>query len=109
MNTPALDQDERRGQPSASAFPRYELCKGSWQLEQEAHRLGQVAHVGGKDAERGNRIHAWLHNPADIQLAEDELADAHALKDRADEQIGRIFGDTPVHELRERRLWLKQT
>lgn len=110
--------DERRGQPSASAFPRYDICKGSYQMECEARRLGQVAHIGGKDAERGTRIHAWLaeNGPGAIAVPEDkrtilegqDLDDAMFLDARALEQSQRIFGDgTPVRTLKEKRLWLK--
>src|SRR6267378_516360 len=97
--------DERRNMPSASAFPRYDLCKGSFQMEQEARRLGQVAHIGGKDADRGTKIHAWLAGES-VELEPDTLADAEALKARADEQEDRIFGEgTARNVLVERRLW----
>lgn len=75
-------------------------------MEQEAQRLGQVAHVGGKEAERGERIHAWLAGEP-VDLASDELADAEALRMRADDQIHRIFGDgTAIQSLEEKRLWM---
>ena len=51
MNEP----DERQGQPSASSFARYQLCPGSFGLEQEARRLNQLAHVSSKDSDRGTK------------------------------------------------------
>src|SRR5215831_11177647 len=99
-------QDERKGLPSASAWNRYEECTGSWQLEQKATELGQVAHVSGPAAERGTRIHAWLAG-AEVELSPEELLTAEFLAERAEEQRHRIFGDTSVTELKEKRLWLK--
>jgi Protein of unknown function (DUF2800) len=101
------EPDERKGMPSASAFGRYLLCKGSYQLEQEARALGQVAHIGGKDAARGNRIHAWLADPNSIELAPNEQADADDLHDRAGDQVRRIFDGAPVQCLAEKRLWMR--
>lgn len=99
--------DERQGQPSASSFHRYELCAGSYQLEQEAKRIGQSAHQSNRNSERGKRIHQWLSDPDSIVLEGEELATAQALQDRANEQVRRIFGDDVTNELREKRLWLK--
>jgi hypothetical protein len=103
--------DERAGLPSASSWRRYELCNGSWQLEQEAKRLNQEAHVGGEVAERGTRIHAYLAGVPDedgkeIQLDESEQTTANFLQERAQDQAQRIFGDTPTQQLAEKRLWL---
>lgn len=98
--------DERQGQPSASSFARYEACPGSFALEQEARRLNQLAHQGGKDADRGTRIHAWLAGEP-IELNDEERTTAENLKARADEQVRRIFEDQPFHELMEKRIWLK--
>ena len=95
MNEP----DERQGQPSASSFARYQLCPGSFGLEQEARRLNQLAHVSSKDSDRGTKIHAWLAGE-DVELNEEELVTAQSLKDRAQEQIHRIFGDNGYNLLR---------
>jgi hypothetical protein len=103
MNEP----DERLGQPSASSFARYQLCPGSFGLEQEARRLNQLAHVASKDSERGTKIHAWLEGQ-EVELTEEELTTAQNLKDRANEQIQRLFGDNPYNELREKRIWLRE-
>jgi len=100
------DNDERAGLPSASAWPRYEACPGSWQLEQKAHELGQVACPPNQWTQRGERIHAWLADEA-VELSEEERATAELLLGRATEQRRRIFGDEEVAELKEKRLWLR--
>jgi Protein of unknown function (DUF2800) len=104
-------QDERLGLPSASAWRRYELCAGSWQLETEARALGQSAHETSPAAERGALIHAYLAGIPDedgneIKLDESEQQTADFLQERAQSQISRIFGDEPTLEVNERRLWL---
>jgi hypothetical protein len=106
-------QDERRGLPSASSWARFEACAGSWQLEQEAIRLGQAAHAPTKDSERGDRVHAFLAGQVDedgkeIKLTQDEQAVADTLQDLSTEQVERIFGDAPYGQLNEKRLWLYQ-
>ena len=103
--------DERLGLPSASSWHRYELCAGSWQLEQEARRLGQAAHERSVDASRGERIHAWLavipdEDGNEIKLTESEQTTADFLRERAEEQVKRIFGDCPTNGMSEERLWL---
>jgi hypothetical protein len=98
--------DERRSMPSASSFARYEACPGSFQLETEARRIGQLAHQGGKDADRGTRIHAFLAGEQ-VELNEEERTTAENLKARADEQVRRIFDGVEFLELREKRIWLK--
>jgi hypothetical protein len=105
-------QDERLGLPSASSWQRYELCAGSWALEQEAKRLGQEAHTGSAAARHGTRIHAYLSGTLDedgneIVLDEDEQRTADFLQERAQEQALRIFGDEPTQQLHEKRLWLE--
>jgi hypothetical protein len=104
--------DQRRNLPSASSWPRYELCAGSWQLEQEAKRLNQEAHKSSKAAERGSLIHAWLAGLPDekgnkIKLMESEQKTADFLQERAQDQIEIIFGGAQVETLIEKRLWLK--
>lgn len=103
--------DEREGLPSASAFRRYELCTGAFQLEQEAKRLNQEAHVGSPAAKRGTLIHAYLAGEVDedgteIKLDDSEQSTADFLQERATDQVHRIFGDEPTLELAEKRLWL---
>src|SRR5213596_3328782 len=103
MKNPDL---EREGLPSASTWRRHELCHGSWQLEAEAHRLGQAVHQYSADAQAGERIHAWLAGePA--ELTESELLSASFLKERADEQRNRIFGDAQTRVELEQRYWLE--
>ena len=97
--------DERRGLPSASNWRRYELCHGSWALEQEAKRIGQEAHKSSAAAARGSLIHAWLAGEK-VELSEADQKTADFLKERAEEQVRRIFGDQPVNVLKEKRLWL---
>jgi Protein of unknown function (DUF2800) len=104
-------QDERLGLPSASAWHRYELCAGSWQLEGEARQLGQLAHETSPAAERGALIHAWLAGVVDedgteIKLDDSEQQTADFLQERAQSQVSRIFGDEPTQQLDEKRLWL---
>jgi Protein of unknown function (DUF2800) len=104
-------QDERLGLPSASAWRRYELCAGSWQLEAEARQLGQAAHETSPAAQRGSLIHAYLAGEVDedgteIKLDDSEQQTADFLQERATEQVHRIFGEEPTLELAEKRLWL---
>ena len=98
--------DERRGLPSASSWQRYEQCPGSWRLEQKAKELDQLACGRNEWGIRGERIHAWLAGEP-VELSEEEQSSAEFLRERADEQRHRIFGDTDVSELKEKRLWLK--
>lgn len=103
--------DERKGHPSASSWPRYERCAGSWALEQEARRIGQEAHKSSVAAERGTLIHAYLAGIPDedgneIVLSETEQKTAEFLQERAQEQIERIFEGRQVSTLVEKRLWL---
>jgi Protein of unknown function (DUF2800) len=98
--------NERRGLPSASSFRRFELCAGSWQLEQEAERLGQSAHVTSPEAESGIRIHAWLAGEK-VELSDTEGITAQFLNARGLEQIERIFQGEECNQVREKRLWLK--
>ncbi len=104
--------DDRENLPSASAWPRYEACAGSWALEQEARRLGQLAHQDSPAARRGTRIHAYLAGVPDedgneIQLSESEQLTADFLQERAQEQVKRIFGEKPYQVIKEKRLWLR--
>lgn len=97
--------DDRRGLPSASNWRRHELCAGSWALEQEAKRIGQEAHKSSAAAARGTRIHGYLAGEK-VELSEADQKTADFLKERAEEQVRRIFGDQPVNVLKEKRLWL---
>jgi hypothetical protein len=104
-------QDERLGLPSASSWRRYELCAGSWQLEEEAKQLGQSAHETSPQAERGSLIHAYLAGAVDedgteIKLDDSDQQTADFLQERATDQVRRIFGDESTLELAEKRLWL---
>jgi hypothetical protein len=103
--------DDRRNLPSASPWPRYELCNGSWQLERKAIELGQAAHAPTADSRAGDRVHAFLGGVPDedgkeIKLDDAEQATADTLQDLATSQIERIFGDSPYGKLTEKRLWL---
>jgi hypothetical protein len=97
--------DERKGLPTASPFRRYQLCAGSYQLEQEAKAIGQEAHAESDDAAKGNRIHARLAGEK-VELPESEATNAQFLKERGDEQVERIFEGREYQTLREKRLWL---
>jgi hypothetical protein len=106
-----MSEDDPKRLPSASSWGRFEACHGSWQLEVEARRLGQVAHTASPSARSGTRIHAFLAGVADedgkeIALTAEEQTTADFLQNRATEQARRIFGDTPVQQLDEKRLWL---
>jgi hypothetical protein len=103
--------DERMGLPSASNWRRYELCSGSYQLGLEAKKLGQEAFGSSEAAERGDRIHAYLAGIPDedgneIRLNASEAATADFLQERCQAEVIRIFGDSPVKQLTEKRLWL---
>lgn len=97
--------DERQRLPSASPWHAYELCSGRYQLEQEAKRLGQEAHVYSPDADSGERIHRKL-NREKIELSETEARTAGFLYERGEEQVERIFEGQEYTQLREKRLWL---
>jgi Protein of unknown function (DUF2800) len=102
--------DERLGLPSASAWHRYELCAGSWQLEQEAKRLGQAAHQDSPAAQRGTLIHAYLAGEVDEDGSQRKLDDesqrtADFLQERAQGEAQRIFGEEKTWQLSEKRLW----
>ena len=106
MRSPS-DTDERAGLPSASAWPRYEACPGSWAMEQKAREVGQLACGPNQWTLRGERIHAWLAGEP-VELSEEERVSAELLLGRATEQRVRIFGEgTPVTHLNEKRLWLR--
>jgi hypothetical protein len=98
-------EKERRGLPTASPWASYELCAGKFQLEQEANRIGQSAHVSSPEADSGTRIHAWLAVEK-VELTESEATTAANLKERGDWQVERIFEGREYKQLREKRLWL---
>ena len=97
--------DERQGLPSGSDWRGFELCSGKFQLEQEAERLGQSAHVYSPDADSGTRIHAWL-NREKPELTDSEATTAANLKERGDWQVELIFQGQQYTQFREKRLWL---
>jgi hypothetical protein len=98
--------NERKNLPSASSWHRYEICHGSYQLEQEAARLGQSAHRSSPEAQAGERIHAWIEGKHDAVKNESEANTGQFLKERGDEQVTRIFGDQHYDQIHEKRLWL---
>ena len=97
--------DDRRGLPSASNWRRYELCHGSWALEQEARRIGQEAHKQSLAAASGERQHAALAGQQ-VELQGGEGVSVAFLNERTEEQVVRIFGTKDVPCINERRLWL---
>jgi len=105
MICPSDNDDERKGLPSASNWRRYELCHGSYQLEQEACRLGQEAHKASAEARSGERIHAFLAGES-VELSQEEMTNAQFLEERIQDQVKRIFGDAQVLEIKEKRFWL---
>jgi hypothetical protein len=101
MNT----QDEREHLPSASSWRRYELCAGSWQLEQKARELGQAAFRESPESLRGDRIHLKLADEK-VELTEAEAETATFLAERAQGEVDRLFGDaTNLEVVKECRLW----
>jgi hypothetical protein len=103
--------DQRLSLPHASAWRRYELCKGSFQLEQEARKIGQAAHETSPAAQRGSLIHAYLagqpdEDGAEIVLTDTERTTADFLQERAQGEVQRIFGEQNVQQFDEQRLWL---
>ena len=98
-------EDDRLGLPTASPWRRRELCNGSYQLEAEAERIGQVA-GDSEAAASGTRIHAWLAGEKDQTLSEPEAETASLLNDRGNEQIERIFQGREPEIRREQRLWM---
>jgi hypothetical protein len=106
-NPPPLD--ERMGLPSASNWHRYELCSGSYQLSQEAKKLGQEANKTSHYAESGLRVHRALEGQQVDDLTEEEADIAEKLIKSAQEEIERIFGDRAKYAniKREQRLWIR--
>ena len=97
--------DERGNKPSASNWARYESCPGSFQLGLEARRLGQEAFKRTVEADSGERIHAVLAGDTTVKLSEAEEEKCGFLRERADGEIKRIFGDEPTKQLVEERFW----
>ena len=94
--------DPRKGLPSASGFPRYALCPGSFLAEQSV----DWKEDDDPDAVSGDRIHAAL---AGIPIAEPLTADESETADlcyhlarRVAEQV---FGSCPDTGRWEERLW----
>jgi hypothetical protein len=57
-------------------------------------------------------IHAYLAGIPDedgkeIKLSESEQTTADFLQKRAQGEVARIFGDEPVEQINEKRLWLE--
>jgi PD-(D/E)XK nuclease superfamily len=103
--------DEREGLPSASRWRGYELCYKSFQLQQEAERLGQSAHQNSPWAKSGKRMHAYLAGQPDedgreVVLTDTERTTADFLQQRSIEQAQRIFGDQKTESANEQRLYL---
>ena len=96
---------ERQSLPSASNWARYESCPGSFQLSLEARRLGQEAFKRTVEADSGERIHAVLAGDTTVKLSEAEEEKCGFLRERADGEIKRIFGDEPTKQLVEERFW----
>jgi len=100
--------DERKSLPSASSVERYAACPGSWELSKKVKERAATASQL-EWAESGNRIHAWLENPAIMQLppAEQEVADAclREVGKLMDEVFG---GPDGVVTHPEKRLWLEK-
>ena len=100
------DNDERKGLPSGSNWRRYELCSGAYQLSLEAQRLGQVAHKASVEAASGERKHAAMVPGASVVLEGPEETEVTFIRERSNDQVARIFGDSPIREEWEKRFWL---
>lgn len=101
--------DERKGLPSASSWRRFELCKGSYQLELEAKRLGQAVDRPTRWSADGSKIHASMVPGSTVELTESQAKTAKFLAERSTDQLERIFQGQAYHVLREKRLWLNGT
>lgn len=69
---PEVPDDERKGLPSASEYPRIWACPGYLQLKA---KLPKRKRTPGPDAISGQRIHAALAEPTEAKLAELKLTD----------------------------------
>lgn len=89
--------DERAGLPSASGAERYALCPGSFMAERG------LPDTTSEDAERGNRIHAWLAGE-DVTLAGEDSELAERCKTQREKLVDSTF---PAHIASscEVRLW----
>lgn len=94
--------DEREQLPSASGFPRYAGCPGSWRMEKGRERKPS------QWSERGDRIHAYLANDDEGAkgINAEEIEVAQALQDRRDEILRELqFGVHGMSTYVEQRLW----
>jgi Protein of unknown function (DUF2800) len=102
----AAMREERENLPSASPWRRFELCQGSWQLEQKARELGQLAHKESIAAASGERIHAFLAGALPPDITATEAQTAQFLDERSKGEAERIFAEQSYEILTEGRLWL---
>ena len=93
--------DPRKGLPSASAFPRYALCPGSFMLER-----GQPEEQS-EDAAFGSRVHEALAGKLQfVDLSVEELEMFHTCANLARDTVLQVLSGDPEKTLREVRLWL---
>lgn len=93
--------DPRKNLPSASSFPRYALCPGSFLLERQAPPEPE-----SEDAASGTRIHVRLAGDCSATLSPEEEDLVTACFDLALRTAEEVLGGEPELFLREQRLWL---
>jgi CRISPR/Cas system-associated exonuclease Cas4 (RecB family) len=92
--------DPRRHLPSASGFPRYALCPGSFLAEQAVDWQEDP----DPDAETGTRIHAALAGET-VTLTAEEQETIFLCRKLADDLVDGILNGAFYESVRERRLW----
>lgn len=92
--------DPRKGLPSASSFPRYALCPGSFLLEQQA-----PPEEPSEDAISGTRIHQALAGMAPNDLTPEEADQVEICRELTSDAFDSVLGGHPDKIMREERLW----
>ena len=93
--------DPRKNLPSASSFPRYALCPGSFQMERQAPPEPE-----SEDAASGTRIHQRLAGDCGGTLSAEEVDLVTTSFDLALRTMDEVLGGEPESVQREQRLWL---
>lgn len=95
--------DERHGQPSVSAFPQYEACRGSFILQKAA-----PPELEREGTTFGTRVHGGMDGSLpESDLTNEEREAVEGLKAREQAYLDLLAQDgwEVVHSFREERLW----
>jgi CRISPR/Cas system-associated exonuclease Cas4 (RecB family) len=95
-----LEQDERKGKPSASIMPLLFKCAGAWRMKHAAPKQ-----LSNKAAERGTAIHEALETGDDDDLDAGEKLTLEAIRAMERDAVSEWADGEEVTELREWRVW----